>query len=416
MRTLFLTLSLSINLLLLGFFKYFYFVTDSVSVLAAIFSIEIHKPTWNILLPIGISFYTFHSISYIVDVYRGALRPVRNLLLFADYVIFFPQLVAGPILRANEMIWQLNERPAFDIADIQYGLTRIMGGLFLKVVLADNIAGYVNDGFAMNPADLTAIDVLTLAFLFGFQIYFDFAGYSHIALGTARLMGVRFPENFHYPYLASSPRIFWRRWHISLSSWIRDYIYLPLTGVKVIDRTSTGGIGIDGTGQVGKRSAIFALFATWAIMGLWHGANWTFFVWGLWHATLVAGHRLIQAPSAKLPALVRDFGGWTLTLLLVMIGWIPFRAQTVESTLVLWGHLLDPTRYTTYSFRESVYVIAATLMILVAATPFVADWLRRFGDRYPLIWRPVLTTGWVVALTLVIVYLRPINQFIYFQF
>ncbi len=167
------------------------------------------------------------------------------------------------------------------------------------------------------------IDTLTLGFLFGFQIYFDFAGYSSIAIGVALLMGIRFPENFAFPYLSDSPRTFWRRWHISLSSWIRDYVYLPLAGVKVADRMSTGGIGIDGTGQIGRNNALFALFATWAIMGLWHGAAWTFVLWGVWHAALVQGHRFISPRLARWRGPLLTVIGWAVTLALVMIGWVP---------------------------------------------------------------------------------------------
>lgn len=229
-RRLFLFLSVAINLCVLGFFKYFYFLADSFAGLGGLLGVEMARPTWNIILPIGVSFYTFHAMSYIIDVYRGHIKPVRSYILFCDYVIFFPQLVAGPILRAGEMLWQLDTRPAFKSADIAQGLSRIAAGLFLKVVLADNIAVFVDQAYATDPTKLFPIDTLTLGFLFGFQIYFDFAGYSAIAIGVALLMGIRFPENFAFPYLSDSPRTFWRRWHISLSSWIRDYVYLPLAG------------------------------------------------------------------------------------------------------------------------------------------------------------------------------------------
>ena len=222
--------------------------------------------------------------------YRGVVRPGRDFILFADYVIFFPQLVAGPILRAGEVIWQLDERPRFDIGDITAGVRRILLGLFMKSVLADNIARFVDRGFATPVESLGAIDVWTLAFLFVFQIYFDFAGYSHVAIGSARLMGIRFPDNFNFPYLARSPRDFWRRWHISLSSWIRDYVYLPLAGTRFHDE-SRGGLVVADAGTADAWSRFRALWLTWALMGLWHGANWAFVVWGLWHAALVQGQR-----------------------------------------------------------------------------------------------------------------------------
>ena len=413
-RKAFLIASVVINLSLLAFFKYFYFAADSFAGLGAVLGVEVPKTTWNIILPIGISFYTFHAMSYIIDVYRGFIKPVKNYILFCDYVIFFPQLVAGPILRAGEMMWQLDTRPRFEWSDISYGVQRIAAGLFLKVVLADNLAPYVNEGFASDPAKLFAPDILTLGFLFGFQIYFDFAGYSHIALGVARLMGIRFPENFAFPYSSVSPRVFWRRWHISLSSWIRDYVYLPMAGVKVADRMSTGGIGIDGTGQAGRNSAMFALFATWAIMGLWHGANWTFVIWGLWHAALVAGHRLIAPRLAAFQGVALATLGWAVTLALVMIGWIPFRAPTVDLTLALWSRLLVPDLG--LGLRENLYLVAALVLAGTVAAPLVGRWLTVRWTRAPATALAVLVPGWTLLLMLVVIYLRPISQFIYFQF
>ena len=412
----FLFLSLTINLGLLAFFKYFYFLHDSAAGIASLFGIEIAPTTLKIILPIGISFYTFHSMSYIIDVYRGFVSPVRSFLLFFNYVVFFPQLVAGPILRAGEMIWQLDKRPAFKLSDVQLGLSRIAIGLFLKVCIADNIALFADDAFQFEAQALSALDVLTMAFLFGFQIYFDFSAYSHIAIGSARLMGIVFPENFNFPYHSTSPRIFWRRWHISLSSWIRDYVYLPLAGVRVQDRMSTGGIGIDGTGQAGGRSAMFALFATWAIMGLWHGAAWTFVVWGVWHASMVAGHRFLAANVRLAQTRVTAVLGWGTTLVLAMLSWIPFRAPSLDYTLRAWSQLLDPSRYTSLNLRETSYVVAALVLVLTIAAPFAYRAMLALCARWPRASLVPLVAGWTVLLALTVIYLRPINQFIYFQF
>lgn len=210
------------------------------------------------------------------------------------------------------------------------GLRRVLFGLFLKVVLADNLAPRVDAGFSQPLHTLGALDVWTLAFLFGFQIYFDFSGYSHIALGCARMMGIRFPENFDFPYLAASPREFWRRWHISLSSWIRDYLYLPLAGEPVQDR-SVGGLATAAAPARTRRSETrrdLALFESWLIMGLWHGANWTFVLWGLYHALLVFAYRKLAPRWRWLERVAREGNpaGILLTLPLVMLGWIPFRA------------------------------------------------------------------------------------------
>lgn len=223
-RRAWLALSLFVNLGLLFYFKYLIFFAENAVGLLRALGLDVEDPTFSIILPLGISFYTFQTISYTVDVYRGFIEPEEDFVLYACFVTFFPQLVAGPVLRAREVVPQLTTRPRFEVSDLAEGLRRVLSGLFLKVVLADNLAPLVDAGFGQSVATLSAIDVWTLAFLFGFQIYFDFSGYSHIALGCARMMGIRFPENFDFPYLATSPREFWRCWHISLSSWIRDYL------------------------------------------------------------------------------------------------------------------------------------------------------------------------------------------------
>ena len=416
LRKIFLTASIVINLSLIAFFKYFYFLEGSAIGLASLLGLKLNPIVIDIVLPIGISFYTFHSMSYIVDVYRRHIEPTRDFMLFVDYVIFFPQLVAGPILRAGEMLWQLTERAPFRFQVFQAGIARIVAGLFLKVCVADNVAYYVNQAFSLDPSQLSALDVLTGGFLFGFQIYFDFSAYSHIAIGSALLMGIRFPENFNFPYHATSPRVFWRRWHISLSSWIRDYVYLPLAGVKVNDRMSTGGIGIDGTGQGGRRSFLLAMFATWAIMGLWHGAAWTFVLWGLWHAGMVATHRVIAPLLDRFNGPVMAITGWGTTLLFVMIGWIPFRAPSLEYTLRAWSRLLDPAGYFVLNLRETTYIMAAVALAGTIVTPFAYRWLERFQERAPRATMALVTPGWIVIMTATFVYLRPLDQFIYFQF
>ena len=217
----------------------------------------------KIILPLGISFYTFQTISYTVDVYRKVIKPEKDFIVYACYVTFFPQLVAGPILRAREVISQFKKTNNFNWDYISDGFRRVLYGLFLKVVLADNIAPLVNSGFDLSLETLSAIDVWTLAFLFGLQIYFDFSGYSHIALGSAKMIGISFPENFNFPYLANSPKDFWQRWHISLSSWVRDYIYLPLLGVKY-QVSSKGGLANATLNKNDQKT----LFITWGLMGL----------------------------------------------------------------------------------------------------------------------------------------------------
>lgn len=416
-----LLVSLVANLGLLFYFKYLFFFLDNMQVMFNLFGTSYTSPSFNIILPLGISFYTFQTISYSVDVYRRFIKPEKNFILYGCYVTFFPQLIAGPILRAGEVIYPLKEKPLLDVDHFKIGLKRILYGLFLKVGLADNLAPLVDAGFAEKAASLSALDVWTLAFLFGFQIYFDFAAYSHIALGSARLIGLQFPENFNFPYSSSSPREFWRRWHISLSSWIRDYLYFPLAGIAVEDR-SLGGLGkamdqqSKPTGGGGQPKLVFSLFLTWAIMGLWHGAAWTFVLWGIYHAVLVFSYRLSQPFFSTFSLRVRTLGGLALTLPLVMLSWIPFRAASISDTLTMFVTLANPAKYTFLSFRETTYLIATLVLIMVLLSNLIYTRVIPKLKQYPVVFFvfevPVL--GLMVMGSYI--YLRPISQFIYFQF
>ena len=413
-----LLVSILLNLGVLFFFKYLLFFTDSIISLAHVFGLEWNSPALNIILPLGISFYTFQTMSYTIDVYRRHRKPVRDFTLYACYVTFFPQLVAGPILRASEVVDQLSVGKKFDMRMLQEGLKRILYGLFLKVVLADNIAPLVNDGFAIEAAQFGGLDVWTLAFLFGFQIYFDFAGYSHIAIGCARLMGINFPENFNFPYAARSFRDFWKRWHISLSSWIRDYLYLPLTGARVVSKLSSseGGLGqeLNTTGK--KRSKDAALFLTWGIMGLWHGANWTFVFWGLYHSTMIYAERQLQKLWTRLNIKWNAKIGWLVTLSLAMLGWIPFRAQTLNDALIMFGKAFNPFTYLQLTMRENVYLITALIAIAVILTYEVDHIGRKLKSENSLAFIPLHVVKYTAIVLLVYIFFRPINQFIYFQF
>jgi D-alanyl-lipoteichoic acid acyltransferase DltB (MBOAT superfamily) len=419
-RKLLLAVTLSLNLGLLCFFKYALFLADNANTLAALLGIAQIPLAMKIILPLGISFYTFHSMSYVFDVYRGFTRAQRDFLLFANYVIFFPQLVAGPILRAREVIWQIKERPRFQLDFITEGARLILSGLFLKVVLADNIAGLVDNGFAAPAASLGTVDVWTLAFLFGFQIYFDFAGYSQVAMGSARLLGVSFPANFNFPYVATSPRDFWKRWHISLSSWIRDYLYLPLCGSKVRQPPhSTDGLAEATEGHVenvGPIRKTYALFLTWALMGLWHGANWTFVLWGLWHAGLIFLYRVLS-PHLSFSSKLGATAGWLCTLPLVMLGWIPFRAQSLSTALGMMRTAFDPSALAVpLALSRQTYIVAALVMGLILAAYLVKSRVLPLLARMRLASHVADVLSLAVMVALVFVYLRPIRQFIYFQF
>lgn len=413
-RRLYLSLSLTVNLGLLFYFKYLiFFATNGTGLLRAL-GFEIADPAFSIILPLGISFYTFQTISYTVDVYRRLIEPEHEFPLYACYVTFFPQLVAGPILRAREVIGQLNRRRGFQLDDLAIGIRRILFGLFLKVVLADNISPLVDGGFDQPVQSLGALDVWTLAFLFGFQIYFDFSAYSHIALGSARLMGIHFPENFNFPYLATSPRDFWKRWHISLSSWIRDYLYLPLMGEAVRD-DSRGGLAV-AVDDTRERRRTRSLFLTWAIMGLWHGANWTFVLWGVYHAALVYGHRILSPHLPTLPPRLQAVSGWAITVPLAMLGWIPFRAQSVGDTLTMFSRVVTPSSYLSLGLRENAYLIAALLLLGSVLTYALRNAVVPRLARHPVPWTLVCAGSYALVIALVFVFLRPISQFIYFQF
>ena len=407
-----------LNLGLLLYFKYLFFVVDNLN---WIFSYVpgVQLSVMEIVLPLGISFYTFQTISYTIDVYRKHIQPEKDFILYGCYVTFFPQLVAGPILRASEVIEQLRTRPKFNIDFISEGLKRILKGFFLKVVLADNIAPLVDAGFAMDVSSLGAFDVWTLAFLFGFQIYFDFAGYSHIAIGCAKLMGISFPENFNYPYAARSFKAFWKRWHISLSSWIRDYLYLPLASVKVIDTTlkSQGGIGSEHVIQeLSPRKQNTALFLTWAIMGLWHGANWTFVIWGLYHAVMVFLERLFSSARESSTLMNIPLVGWAITVPLAMLGWIPFRASNVEDTLYMLNTIISPSSYAVMALRENLYLIAFSIYILLALSYLYKTYIIEIINKRSTARYVVNTVSYAFMFILVFTFFRPISQFIYFQF
>lgn len=413
-------LSLALNLGLLFYFKYLIFFTDNLYSLAHLIGFSFDKPILQIILPLGISFYTFQTISYTVDVYRRHTKPIKNFALYGSYVTFFPQLVAGPILRVEEVANQLSERPTFQLLFLSEGLKRILYGLFLKVVLADNIAPLIDAGFSMSSGVLSAIDVWTLAFLFGFQIYFDFAGYSHIAIGCAKLMGINFPENFNFPYASRSFKSFWKRWHISLSSWIRDYLYLPLAGASVISaqQKSKGGIDINEYNKVTSQSKKDrALFLTWAIMGLWHGANWTFVFWGVYHAVMIYLERFFSNVRQQFQFFSKPFVGWAITIPLAMLGWIPFRANSMQDTLVMFQKVFNPFQYGYYSLRENTFLVTFILFLFIT----IAYLLSEYDKRTDLNSNRILRYGfetikYTIIFILVFIFFRPVNQFIYFQF
>jgi alginate O-acetyltransferase complex protein AlgI len=415
-----LALSVGVSLAILAVFKYSGLFLGSAASIAGLFGYRPDWPTLHILLPLGISFYIFATISYVVDVYRGLIRAERDPLVYFCFIVFFPHLVAGPILRAGVLIPQLLKPAPFAADHLIQGAKRILYGLFLKVVLADNIAPFVNGAFSGNLAARHGADVWTMAFLFGFQIYFDFSAYSHIAIGSARLMGITLPENFNFPYFSASPREFWRRWHISLSTWVRDYLYMPLIGARPASPTNLNEQAWEalpatrGPSQ-SERRRTFALFVTWTLMGLWHGGAWTFALWGVYHAVCIWVQRTIASGVPGLrqapPVL-----GWLVTLPAMMAAWIPFRAASVGGALLLWSRMIDPRQFFNLSLSADAYAVAAFL--LPAVIVFYLG--RRAFEALPKTWPIAIAAGQTALIAVVaagdLLCLEVRSQFIYFQF
>ncbi len=416
------------NLGALIYFKYLDFLAGSLNGLSQLIFDRDLAAVPHIVLPIGISFFTFQGLSYVIDIARGQIEARRSLVTVALYITFWPHLIAGPIVRAGELIPQFySDSRRVRYSDIASGLQLIFVGLFLKVFLADGISGYVDEGFAAGSFQRnSALDNWTLAFGFGWQIYFDFAGYSMIAQGSARLLGIVFPDNFNFPYAARSPREFWQRWHITLSSWIRDYLYVPMQGLIAGQSRSRGGIeiAVDERMKSNARHRIGALIATWMIMGLWHGANWTFLAWGVWHAGLILIYRGLSLMSDRIgirerinaDGLLFSLGGCLITMPAAMVGWLFFRAPTLEQAFSMVARLLDVRAYGYLTYKENFYLIT----FLYTVGFFVAYASGRMIERKPVWWG---TWGWLpksIAYTAIVMlslgFLRSQQQFIYFQF
>ena len=322
-RKAFLWLSVGVNLGILGVFKYYDFFVESAAGLLDDLGVQANPSTLGLLLPVGISFYTFQTISYSFDVYRRRIEPTTNIVTFATYVAYFPQLVAGPIERAQRLLPQIeNQNRTFPNADRRWEATRlILLGLAKKVVLADGVAGIVNDGFG-DPESMSWLALVAAAVGFSIQIYGDFSGYSAIARGVSRLLGIELVLNFSQPYLSRNITEFWRRWHISLSDWLRDYLYIPLGGNR-------------GSALQTYRN----LALTMVLGGLWHGASWNFVIWGGLHGLFLIAHRLVA--GGRVPAgnpRLADVGRIVVCNVAVMVAWVFFRADTFDGAwAVIWG-------------------------------------------------------------------------------
>jgi alginate O-acetyltransferase complex protein AlgI len=386
-------LSVCINLGILAGFKYFVFAWETASETAGWFGFSVPAPVIKFFLPLGISFYTFEAISYVVEVYRGRLRAVRNPLDYALYILFFPHLVAGPVVRPVEFLPQVARPKRFDWARVQMGAQQFLVGLFKKTVIADQIAPLVDPVFQA-PGDYGTAALWLAVLGYAMQIYCDFSGYTDMALGLAQTFGFKLPNNFNAPYLATSPADFWKRWHISLSRWLRDYLYIPLGG-----------------NRFGPTRTMVNLFLTMLLGGLWHGANWTFVVWGAYHGALLAFQRLVPT-SWDRPAL-RPLSV-LLTFLAVCVGWVFFRAQSLGDAGTILRGLVVPTGGHGFTDEAALVVIAGAVATLGG------QWIGRWrGLPWVLLRSPAAAAGLALAagMTLVLLLMRGEGgTFIYFQF
>ena len=403
-------LSVAANVGFLGLFKYYNFFAASFAGGLSHLGFRVNTWTLQVILPVGISFYTFHGLSYVIDIYKGRIKPERNFVDYALFVSFFPLLVAGPIERATHLLPQLREKRKFDYTQAVDGLKQILWGLFKKVVIADSCSAYVNTLFNPSAAYSGSAHAVG-ALLFAFQIYCDFSGYSDIALGTARLFGIDLLRNFAFPYFSRDIAEFWRRWHISLSSWFRDYLYIPLGGSK---------------GGMGKK--IRNILLIFLVSGFWHGANWTFIVWGLLNAlyilpsVLMNTHRrnlTIVAAGRALPS-GREFFSMVATFGLTVLAWIFFRAETVGEAIHYIRRIFSRSFFTKPVFPGSEGSLPLCLLIVLF---LLIEWqgreqpyaIQNFGSG----WRRAFKWSFYYTLLLMIYYFSVVGfnaPFIYFQF
>ena len=408
-RKILLWCSILVNIGFLGFFKYYNFFVESFVDAFKLFGADLDPSRMNIILPVGISFYTFQTMSYTIDVYKRKLQPTKDIIAFFAFVSFFPQLVAGPIERATNLLPQFYKKRKFDYGSAVDGLRQILWGLFKKIVIADNCAQFANEIFN-NSDGYSGSTLLLGAFFFAFQIYGDFSGYSDIAIGTSRLFGFNLMKNFNFPYFSRDIAEFWRRWHISLSSWFRDYVYIPLGGSK-------GGTWF-------KIRNIFIIFV---VSGFWHGANWTFIAWGVINALYFLPLMLLKrnrmnngdiAPGRILPNM-RELINMVITFLLTLIAWVFFRAESLEHAFSYLATIFSSSFFTLPEFDAEIAYIA---QILILITFFIIiEWrgrmnefaIAKLGFHKK---RMVRLSFYFGIIFLIILFLGKEQQFIYFQF
>ena len=407
LRKFWLWLSVGINLGFLGFFKYYNFFAESFAEMLQNFGLQVNPWTLKVILPVGISFYTFHGLSYVLDIYFKRIKAERNFVEYAVFVSFFPLLVAGPIERATHLLPQIKVKREFSYEKAVDGMRQILWGLFKKMVIADNCAVFANQIFA-NSATASGSELVLGALFFTFQIYGDFSGYSDIALGTARLFGIDLLRNFAFPYFSRDIAEFWRRWHISLSSWFRDYLYIPLGGSKG-----------------GNWMRIRNTFAIFLVSGFWHGANWTFIIWGFLNALFIMPSIILKtnrnnleivAMNKLIPSL-RDVFNILLTFSLTVFAWIFFRAESVHHAIEYISGIINASLFTIPDVKTAAY---ATLILI--AFFMLIEWIGRehqFALQDFLVKKPRfirwLFYGFIILLIGLFLQTHE-TPFIYFQF
>jgi len=408
-RKMLLWTSIIVNLGFLGFFKYYNFFLENFVDAFSLFGMEINSNSLNIILPVGISFYTFQTLSYTIDVYNRKLEPTKDFIAFSAFVCFFPQLVAGPIERATNLLPQFYKKRTFEYHKAVDGMRQILWGLFKKVVIADNCAEFANQIFN-NSADMNGSTLVLGAIFFTFQIYGDFSGYSDIAIGTSRLFGFNLKQNFSTPYFSRDIAEFWRRWHISLSTWFRDYLYIPLGG-------SRGGTWM-------KIRNTFAIFI---VSGFWHGANWTFIIWGALNAIyflpllLLNKNRIntdVVAQNKNIPSL-KELLLMINTFMLTVFAWIFFRAENISHAFSYINTIFSELIFTIPEFQNMKQAGITLLLIMFF---MIIEW---FGRKEKYAYENIKNINdtfkrhIIYILTIVIILMFgnfQENQFIYFQF
>lgn len=400
--------SLFINLGLLGFFKYYNFFICALQDSFTLFGKELEVHSLNIILPVGISFYTFQTLSYTIDVYRNKMSASKDLLAFMAYVSFFPQLVAGPIERAWHLLPQFKMKRNFDYSLAVNGSKQILWGLFKKMVIADNCAHFANLAFDIDGG-YSGIYLVAGSVFFAFQIYGDFSGYSDIAIGTAKLFGFDLMKNFDYPYFSRSISEFWRKWHISLSTWFRDYLYIPLGG-----------------NRNGKLRTIRNVLIVFTVSGFWHGANWTFILWGVFHGLLFIPSVIKKWSSNEDNSRthsVRSSIHWFITFMLVCVGWTLFRAENISHLINYWKSMLSGlfSKEGWVQLYDLLYFQEGLFFVILVGIFFLMEYLgRNYNNPLELLQRiKSRAARWMIYYSIIILlfYCGGIDQdFIYFQF